>query len=163
LRDRPEDIPLLVNYFMARYAEDFGLDNASIAPAAVRFLEQQAWPGNVRQLQNILRKALLKKRAFTITEDDVRELIAESAAPAPPQTEQSFSDLVKQVLHRAIDGEIPGAYAEMQRLMEHELLGSAIDLSEGNKAKAARWLGLSRLTLREKLQQHGLNGRTHED
>jgi DNA-binding protein Fis len=51
----------------------------------------------------------------------------------------------------------------MQRLMEHELLGAAIELSGGNKAKAARWLGLSRLTLREKLQLHGLNGKGQED
>lgn len=159
LRERPEDIPLLVNYFMARYAEDYGLGNASIAPAAVKFMEQQPWPGNVRQLQNLLRKALLKKRTFTITEEDVRELLAESALPAAPQDEQTFSEVVRQVLNRAVEGEIPGAYAEMQRVMEHELLGTAIELSEGNKAKAARWLGLSRLTLREKLQQHGLNGK----
>jgi DNA-binding NtrC family response regulator len=163
LRDRAEDIPLLVSYFMARYAEDFGLGNASIAPAAVKFLEQQPWPGNVRQLQNLLRKALLKKRTFTITEEDVRELFAESTLPVASQEGQAFSQLVRQVLDRAVEGEIPGAYAEMQRVMEHELLGAAIELSGGNKAKAARWLGLSRLTLREKLQQHGLNGKGQED
>lgn len=163
LRERPEDVPLLVSYFLARYAEDFDLGQASIAPAAVRFLEQQPWPGNVRQLQNLLRKALLKRRGFTITEDDVRELLAESALPPPDREEQTFSQLVRSVLDRAVEGEIPGAYAEMQRLMERELLGTAMELSEGNKAKAARWLGLSRLTLREKLQQQGLGGKAPGD
>jgi DNA-binding NtrC family response regulator len=163
LRERAEDIPLLVSYFMARYAEDFGLGNASITPAAVKFLELQPWPGNVRQLQNLLRKALLKKRSFTITEEDVRELLAESTLPVGSPEAQAFPQLVRQVLNRAVEGEIPGAYAEMQRLMEHELLGAAIELSGGNKAKAARWLGLSRLTLREKLQLHGLNGKGQED
>jgi DNA-binding NtrC family response regulator len=157
LRDRAEDIPLLVDYFLSRGAEDFGTGKASISPDAVRFMQQQPWPGNVRQLQNVLRKALLKRRSYTITEDDMRELLAESAKPPSRQEQQTFSELAKRVLERAQDGEIPGAYAEMQRMMEHELLGAAIELSEGNKAKAARWLGISRLTLREKLQQHGLD------
>ena len=162
LRERPEDIPLLVDYFLSRYAEDFGLEKAAITPEAVRFLQPQPWPGNVRQVQNILRKALLKRRNYTITEDDVRDLIADSAAPRPRQAEQTFAEVAKLVLRRAMDGEIPGAYAEMERMMERELLGVAMDLSEGNKAKAARWLGLSRLTLREKLQQHGLTARGQE-
>ncbi len=161
LRDRSEDIPLLVDYFLARYAEDFGLGKASISPLAVRYMETQPWPGNVRQLQNILRKALLKKRGYTITEDDVRELMSDaltSAKGAPD--EPTLPELSRKVLRRAMDGEIEvGAYAEMNRLMEQELLGAAIELSAGNKAKAARWLGLSRLTLREKLQQHGLDPR----
>ena len=159
MRERPEDVPLLVDYFLVRYAEDFALGKASISPQAVRFMEQQPWPGNVRQLQNILRKALLKRRGYTITEEDVRDLLAESAATRSHDDEQTFAQLTKSVLQRAIDGEIPGAYAEMQRMMERELLGAAIEMSDGNKAKAARWLGLSRLTLREKLQQHGLDRR----
>lgn len=156
LRDRAEDIPPLVDYFLARCAEDFGITKASIAPDAVRFMQQQPWPGNVRQLQNVVRKALLKRRTYTITEDDMRELLAEASTPRPRQEEKTFSDLAKLVLKRAADGEIPGAYAEMQRKMEHELLGAAMEMANGNKAKAARWLGISRLTLREKLQQHGL-------
>ncbi|QIF04579.1 sigma-54 dependent transcriptional regulator [Roseimicrobium sp. ORNL1] len=159
LRERPEDLPLLVDYFLAKYAEDFGIEKASIAPEAVQCLQQQPWPGNVRQVQNILRKALLKRRSYTITEDDVRELIAESALVRPRQEQNTLAEAAGQMLRRAMDGEIPGAYAEMQRLMERELIGAAMDLSEGNKAKAARWLGISRLTLREKLHQHGLNGK----
>lgn len=162
LRERAEDIPLLVDYFLSRGAEDFGGGKASISPDAVKFLQQQPWPGNVRQLQNILRKAMLKRRGYTITVDDARDLVAEAAAPKSRQEEQTFSELAKRVLRRAMDGEIPGAYAEMQRMMEHELLGAAIELSEGNKAKAARWLGISRLTLREKLQQHGLERKPGE-
>jgi DNA-binding NtrC family response regulator len=163
LRERAEDVPLLVDYFLARGAEDFSIGKASISQDAVRLLQQQPWPGNVRQLQNILRKALLKRRGYTITEDDVRELLTESAAPRSRQEEQTFSELAKRVLRRAMDGEIPGAYAEMQRMMEHELLGAAIELSDGNKAKAARWLGISRLTLREKLQHHGLDPKQDAD
>lgn len=157
LRERADDVPLLVDYFLARYAEDFGQDKASIAPQAVAFMEKQPWPGNVRQLQNILRKALLKRRGYTITEDDLRELLMESSAALAEGAAESFAEVTRKVLQRAMDGEIQGAYAEMQRLMEQELLGAAIELSSGNKAKAARWLGLSRLTLREKLQQYGLD------
>jgi DNA-binding NtrC family response regulator len=159
LRERPEDIPLLVDYFLVKYAEDFAAGKASIAPQAVRFLEQQPWPGNVRQLQNVLRKALLKRRGYTITEEDLKELLAEVNAVKPKQEDHSLRELAQRILRRAMDGEIPGAYAETQRIMERELLGAAIELSDGNKAKAARWLGLSRLTLREKLQQHGLDPR----
>lgn len=159
LRERTDDIPLLVDFFLGRYAEEFDLGKAAIAPQAVRFLEKQTWPGNVRQLQNILRKALLKRRGYTMTEEDFRELLAESAAPQGRQYAETFPELTRTVLRRAMDGEIPGAYAEMLRVMEKELLGAAIELSNGNKAKAARWLGLSRLTLREKLQQYGLDPR----
>ncbi|MEM0968899.1 MAG: sigma-54 dependent transcriptional regulator, partial [Verrucomicrobiota bacterium] len=62
LRERSEDIPALIDYFLSRYGREFGIESPSIAPKAVEFLQQQDWPGNIRQLQNVLRKALLATR-----------------------------------------------------------------------------------------------------
>ena len=61
LRDRREDIPLLVEYFLRRHGEALQIPHPSLRPEALAHLEKQPWPGNVRQLENVLRKALLMR------------------------------------------------------------------------------------------------------
>jgi len=67
LRDRREDIPDLVQYFLAKFASDSGMTNPSIRPEALNILQQQPWPGNVRELEIVIRKLLVQVRGLTIT------------------------------------------------------------------------------------------------
>jgi nitrogen regulation protein NR(I) len=155
LRDRREDIPILVQHFLRKYAGDFGIETPTIAADAVAVLESDSWPGNVRELENMTRRLLLAARGLSINADAVRQTLAARNVEAAP-TGRSFPAFAGDLLVRAQKGELQDAHARMLAEAEREILTQAITLAEGNQAKAARWLGLSRLTLREKLTQLGL-------
>lgn len=154
LSERLDDIPELVRYFIRRYAAEMGIENPSIQPDAVSLLQQHAWPGNVRELENAVRRALLAARPFAINGEHVRRLLSpNSAAGSTP--EQTHAAYVSDLLGRAERGEVEGAYWQMIAELEPELIAQAITRAEGNQAKAARWLGITRLKIREKLREMG--------
>jgi DNA-binding NtrC family response regulator len=102
------------------------------------------------------RRRLLAARGLSISADSVRQTLAARNAETPP-TGHSFTTFAGDLLACAQKGELHDAHARMLAEAEREILTQAITLAEGNQAKAARWLGLSRLTLREKLKQLGLH------
>jgi two-component system, NtrC family, response regulator len=155
LRNRPEDIPELVRYFLRQQSAEMGIDKPSIQDEALQFLQQQRWYGNVRELESALRRALLVTPGYPITLKDVRRAMLASAGPGA-KNEQSLSVLVKENLSRAQRGEAVEVYAELVGTLERELFAQAMELASGNQLRAARWLGISRLTLRHRLQKLGL-------
>ena len=155
LRQRADDVPALVHYFLRRYGAEFELGEVSIQPEALRFLTEQPWPGNVRELENIVRKALLSARGYSVGLAEVRAACA--AAHLSPAVAQPMAQSIAELLGAASRGEIENVHATVLADAERELLAQAIKLAEGNQAKAARWLGISRLTLREKLTAYGLH------
>jgi DNA-binding NtrC family response regulator len=159
LRERPEDIPLLVEHFLARFGEAYGTGTPSITRETLNLLSAQSWPGNVRQLQNVVRKALLACRGYAIGETDVRALLETdpSAAMGGGGPATGLHSLARSLVDRAEREEINDAHARIIEAAERELLDEALDRARGNQAKAARWLGLSRLTLRTKLKAYGMH------
>jgi nitrogen regulation protein NR(I) len=155
LRQRPEDIPDLVRYFLVRYGAELGIKEPSIHPDALQFLADQSWPGNVRELENAVRKALLLARGYPIGLDEAHH--ACSGSPVPGVTGQSLAGCIAELLASASRGELENAHAALIDAAERELFTQAIQLAQGNQAKAARWLGISRLTMREKLTRLGLH------
>ena len=155
LRNRPEDIPELVRYFLRRQSVEMGIEKPSIQDEAMQFLQDQPWYGNVRELESALRRALLLTPGYPITLKDVRRVMIASAESGA-KSEQSLSVLVKENLGRAQRGEAVEVYAELVGTLERELFAQAMKLASGNQLRAARWLGLSRLTLRHRLQKLGL-------
>ncbi len=153
LRERLEDIPALVQHFLRRH----GGAGAGIQPDALRLLQSQPWPGNVRELENVVRKALLASRGLAITVEDVQRVLDERAARNLPRNlEQPLAAYLAQLLAAASRGEAENILATATEAVERELLAQAIALAGGNKTKAAKWLGITRLTLREKLVAYGL-------
>jgi DNA-binding NtrC family response regulator len=155
LRRRPEDIPDIVRYFLARYGGELGLKEPSIHPDALRFFQERLWPGNVRELENAVRKALLVARGYPIGLDEASRACADS--PALGGSSGSLAECVSELLAAAGRGEIKNVHAALIEVAERELFTQAIDLAKGNQAKAARWLGISRITMREKLTRLGLH------
>jgi len=99
---------------------------------------------------------LLGARGLSINADAVRQtLVARNAQTAP--TGRTFAAFAGELLAQAQKRELQDAHARMLAEAEREILTQAITLAEGNQATAARWLGLSRFTLREKLKQLGLH------
>jgi len=156
LSQRPEDIPDLVKYFMQRLGGEVGVDAPSIQPEAIAFLQNQAWPGNVRELENVVRQTLLLARNYPISLEHAQEACARTRKPLLV-SDQTVAGYFSELLAKAQRGEADGVHATMIEEMERELFGRAIQLAEGNQAKAARWLGVTRTTMREKLIHFGLH------
>jgi len=155
LHQRAEDIPDLVRFFMQRYAVDLGVNSPAIRPDALDWLQKQPWPGNVRELENIVRQSLLAARPFAIGSEHVQQVLARAHQPAAVAG-QSHAAYVADLLARVQRGEEHDAFGKMVSDLEPELYAQAIRLAHGNQAKAARWLGVTRLKMREKLTQFGL-------
>jgi DNA-binding NtrC family response regulator len=157
LRKRTEDIPEMVLYFLQRYGPELGNPLPSIQPEAVEFLCAQSWPGNVRQLENVIRKALLLAQHYTITVAHVEAALNRTSEPASESP--GFGEFVGGLLTAARKGEIDDVHARVVEAAEREVFARAIQAANGNQARAARWLGISRITMKAKLVQFGLHPR----
>jgi two-component system, NtrC family, response regulator len=156
LRNRREDIPELVRHFLQKHGPELGNPKPSIHPEAMDFLQAQSWPGNVRELENVVRKALLLAQTYTINLDHVTAALSKSNALAYSPA-QSFGEHVDELLAAARRGELADIHARVLEAAERELFTRAIQQAHGNQAKAARWLGVSRVTMKAKLVQFGLH------
>jgi len=132
------------------------VENPSIHPEALAFLQSQPWPGNVRELENVVRQALLIARPFTVNLDHIKQALAKTRRPMT-NAGQSHAAYVADLLNRAQSGELENAHWKMISNLEPELFSQAIRIAGGNQAKAARWLAITRLKMREKLAQLGLH------
>ncbi len=142
LRQRPEDITVLATYFLARVAEELGRPGLSFAPETLALLERFAFPGNVRQLHNIV------ERAATLADADVLGVDALPASlrgTTEPSTQQSVSIPAGFSLERHLDA------------LEREFLQEALKRGTGVKMRAAEILGLSFRSFRYRLAKHGLS------
>jgi two-component system response regulator AtoC len=131
LRERREDIPALIEAFVVRYRDRFELDHVVLEPALVEALCRQRWPGNVRELENTVARLLALSDAPEIGVDALQTVTA-----AVPERAGSFHEQVAS--------------------FERHLIADALALEGGNQSAAARALGLSRVTLIDKLKRHGL-------
>jgi nitrogen regulation protein NR(I) len=156
LRQRTEDIPELVRYFLQKHGPDLGNPKPSIHPEAMTFLQAHHWPGNVRELENVVRKAVLLAQTYTINLDHVQTALNKTGELASAST-RAFGEYVDDVLAAAQRGEMDHAYARILEATEREVFARAIRQAQGNQAKAARWLGISRITMKAKLVQFGLH------
>jgi transcriptional regulator with GAF, ATPase, and Fis domain len=136
LRERPEDIEQLAAYFMERFQQKSGRRVAGITHRAIQLLKGYDWPGNVRELENCLERAVIVATGRTITEADLPESMHGGASPSLPS-----SQLVLTLPMKLDEVE--------QRLIAETLLHT-----QGDKAKAARLLGIGRKTLYRKLEEY---------
>src|SRR6266516_2523809 len=136
LRHRPDDIPVLVDHFLKEIAANKGTPPRRISPEVMRRFQSYRWPGNVRELRNVLEQMMVLAEGEMLTERDLPNGIAESAAGAPP------------------NNEIPSGLTmdELEKLA----ITKALDMCEGNRTHAATRLGISVRTLQRKLQQYKL-------
>jgi DNA-binding NtrC family response regulator len=161
LRERREDIPSLVDYFMHRYGTELaGNPEPQIHADALECLQGMSWPGNVRELENVVRRALVSSHGV-ISLSDLQEAIAEdtaakSAAPLPG-ADQPLAAYVADLLAKVTRNELKDAHARVTAAAEREVYSQAIQLAGGDQSKAAKWLGVSRPTMLEKLLRYGLH------
>jgi nitrogen regulation protein NR(I) len=155
LSERIEDVPTLTRFFVKRYATDLGVDDPAIESDAIALLQKHSWPGNVRELENVVRQALLLARPFSINSDHIQQVFSRNNRPVAT-AQQTHAAYVAELLSRAQRGEVENVYWRMIEDLEPELFSEAIRLAGGNQARAARWLGVTRLKMREKLAELGM-------
>ncbi len=155
LRSRAEDIPALAKYFLRRFARELELISPAIHPDATAWLAKEPWPGNVRQLANVVRQALLLARGFPISVENLKTVMLRPSQ-AGMASEMTLDKWLDGFLDAARQGTLHDAHAAVIEAVERQLFTRAIELAEGNQAKAARWLNVSRQTMREKLTHFGL-------
>ena len=143
LRDRPDDIPLLAQYFLAAYAEKNGKPVKGFSPGAMDRLIRYAWPGNVRELENVIERAVVLLLGDHVTERELPPQL--HAVPEAPYVEGVGSATTPGVT------DDPGTLRDVERTAILQTLA----LTGGNKSEAAKRLGITRKTLHAKLQQYG--------
>ena len=160
LRDRPEDIPLLAEYFVARFAAELDMDNPGITPEALESLKNHLWPGNVRELANALQKALIFNRGAPI---QLREMVQAVGAEAScdlsslGQANQLLRQWARETIAMSGDG---NTFDAVMDYFAGILVGEALTITRGNRSQAARLLGLSRPTLHAKIEKYRLRMKT---
>ncbi|MCR9141491.1 MAG: sigma 54-interacting transcriptional regulator [bacterium] len=148
LADRPDDIPILLNYFLQKYARELEARVTAIEPAAMETLLRYAWPGNIRELENALIYALLHAASDTISLNDLPPAISAGsvAGPLDQDSGSASSDLFYS-----------GTYDEMVRGFSRNLILDAIESAGGDKLQAARRLGIKRATFYYRLKELGIS------
>jgi len=138
LRERREDIPLLAAYFLTRFAEKNRKSVERFSPRAMDLLIRHPWPGNVRELMNTIERAVVLARTTCLDESDFAALTARLH-----ETDTALSS-------SAFPADIP-----LERI-EREAIVNTLASADGNKSEAARRLGITRKTLREKLKKYDM-------
>lgn len=160
LCDRVDDIPLLVAHFLNR-AERDGMNARTMSEEALELMRSYIWPGNVRQLENAVRRIALTAQGEEITRAEVAGMLSTQpeAQPLLGQSDsESLSESVGRHLQRYFDlhGDMlppSGLYARILREIELPLIEISLDATGGNQAKCADLLGINRNTLRKKITE----------
>jgi two-component system, NtrC family, nitrogen regulation response regulator GlnG len=158
LRERVEDIPLLADHFLAKGERDLGMVRR-LSQAAADLVRAYSWPGNVRQLENTIRRLLVTASETDIARSEVELVLGQQPSPEPMTgvgEGDKLSASVARHLKRYFDlhgGQLPppGVYQRILREVELPLIEIALDATAGNQAKCADLLGINRNTLRKKI------------
>ena len=158
LRERREDIPLLTDYFLKTIANAEGRKPKSILEETQDLLAQYDWPGNVRELENIIRRAIVMAKGEAIRPDDLpAEMrsaggvpVAAAAGQAPPPADANDIGTVAATLFHWAKEQPDLAVLPA---VERELIAHALRETNGNQVRAAKLLGITRATLRKRIEK----------
>ncbi|HUZ07146.1 MAG TPA: sigma-54 dependent transcriptional regulator, partial [Candidatus Paceibacterota bacterium] len=161
LRERPDDIPLLVNYFLEKNARELQRPPKSVAASVIKALEKYHWPGNVRELENAIRRAHVMAKSDAILSSDLPPEITGSSGTGilPVSGEQAGSlshgdaaTLARQLFQWARrDPKL-----KIIPAVERELVIQALKETNDNQVHAAKMLGITRATLRKRIEKFGI-------
>jgi nitrogen regulation protein NR(I) len=166
LRERREDVKLLVNYFLKKFARDQQSAPKSVSGGVVKALEQYHWPGNVRELENIVRRALVVAKGDAILQSDLPPEIT-SPGSSPGTTSLATAPLsgagdagggndVVSLARRLFQWARKDPKLKIIPAVERELVVQALKETSGNQVQAAKMLGITRATLRKRIEKFGI-------
>jgi DNA-binding NtrC family response regulator len=155
LRDRGEDLPMLVQHYVRRFSPELGRQVREVSPEAMERLRAYPWPGNIRELQSVLKRALLRATGPVLVPAFLPELAPRQAAE-PAAAIGVGSPLEALIEQRLRDGD-RDLYEDARRALDRFMLPLVLRTNEGNQLRAAGVLGITRRTLRLRLRELGLS------
>jgi DNA-binding NtrC family response regulator len=157
LRQRGADLDTLVYHCLRRFNRELGREVHEVAPETMGILREYSWPGNIRELQSVLKQSLLLARGRTLLPAFLPALPGEPSAattvlPSPTASDPDLDAFIRQCL-ASHEGNL---YAEAHRKVDHLLLARVLEKTNGNQLQAALRLGIGRESLRRRLRELGL-------
>jgi two-component system response regulator AtoC len=167
LRERGDDLPLLVRHYLRRFGRELGKDVQSVSPEALEVLRRYRWPGNVRELQSVVKQALLRATGSVLVPDFLPEQLLNpppSEAGAAGDGARGEGDDLRQFIEAQLAAGTEGLYDAALRRLERLLVPLVLQHTGGNQVQAARILGITRGSLRNKIRELGItSARTADD
>lgn len=153
LRERLQDIPRLTDYFLDRFAREMDIDNPGMTEEAKRILKNYLWPGNVRELANTIQKALIFSRGYPLRPEDISQVI--TGESLTKEEEPQVNGAIRQWARKALLNETgEEKFDVLIDQIASLLISEALDITNGNRSRAAKLLGLSRPTLQSKIEKY---------
>jgi DNA-binding NtrC family response regulator len=157
LREREEDVPELASYFIKRFNRELKKEIAGIIPAAMGKITSYGWPGNVRQLENVLKRAMVLCQGEWILEDQLFfEKGWEKRETAEELGKKPIEDLLDILFEELSKDSGASQDLDMVSTLERGLILRALQKTKGNQVQAAQLLGMNRSTLRGKMERYHL-------
>lgn len=151
LRMRKEDIPILVNHFLAKYSSITKKEALTIHPNAMKQLFEHNWPGNIRELENVIKRAIILAKSKVINPDFLFE---------GNEKPSSNFDFENPRLFAYLNPKMASSHGDVYKLaideFEKDLIVWALSKTNGNQVQAAKLLGVSRVMLHERIEKYGL-------
>jgi nitrogen regulation protein NR(I) len=156
LRERTSDIPLLSDYFLARFSANLGVQNPGISDKALMMLKSNCWPGNIRELSNTIQKMLIFNRGAPISEDDIAFALGEKRQMVDAEIETMEGEIRKWVREMVKVDRGSNLFENCMDRVAGIVINEVLNLTAGNRSRAAKFLGLSRPTLHAKIDKYNL-------
>jgi DNA-binding NtrC family response regulator len=154
LRERREDIPLLVDHFVKKFDARLNKKVSEVEPAALEVLSSYAWPGNIRELENVIERAVLFCDGSVLRASDLPSELG-ATAPGPPASPSAKDPAPAPTPSDGLKEQVKAAMSRLER----ELIVKALEQTGGNVTHAARLLKISRKGLQLKMKELGLRER----
>jgi DNA-binding NtrC family response regulator len=151
LRERVEDIPYIADHLVGRYCREMGLGPREISPATIGALEAYSWPGNLRELQSVVKQMILRSSGPILEPEHLPESLEDPGphvVDLPPGWDDFLDDRMRQGSRNL--------YAESLEFVERRLIARVLRQTGGNQVQASRILGINRGSLRQKIRSLGL-------
>jgi two-component system nitrogen regulation response regulator GlnG len=168
LRERDKDLDLLIQHYLKRFNRELGKDIPALSEEALDTLRGYSWPGNIRELQSVLKQALLQTVGPAVLAEFLPPSVQRNAdarlkspladygrQPSPGET--SDFDALSHFINEAIETETGSLYHDALRRLDRILLTRVLEHTGGNQLQAARLLGITRGSLRTKLRELGIS------
>lgn len=154
LRERRPDIPILVGHLIKRFNAELNRSIRGVDARVTQLLNEHAWPGNVRQLQSVIKRACVLARRDVITPDELGDSLSLLMLQPRPEADPGLRAAVTKALHDRLltqSSLASSAFHEIVDLVEETLVREALTVTNGNQVKASEMLGVNRATLRKKM------------
>ncbi len=157
LRERKEDIPLLCEYFLAKLGQETGIPRKTLSPEAMQMLEGYRWPGNIRELENVIKRAAILSANETLHVQDFAFFLGKGAEDTQREIEEMgleelIASRLQSFLAKLGDLETTNLYETIMEMAERPLIRLILKQTGQNQIRAAKILGINRNTLRKKIR-----------